>query len=867
MGVTRMKRGKSKRFFVLLSILFLLLAMAVIFSTKTGASANLPAGWFQQTSGTLANLKAMSAVDNNTAWVAGDGAQVAVLRTTDGGDNWSVNSLPPEIIQVWSISAVDADVAFLVGSPDPPSGSPYRVWKTNNGGIDWTPLDTGTSKSIHGVFAVDANTVWAVGQAGTIVETTNGGASWTTQVSPTDDSLNEVYAVNANVAWAGGYGATIKTEDGGATWKNLPSMLSLTSISALDDQTAYGAGPSSNVQKTSDGGVTWTEQTKGGYFWAIDAVSTTAAWAVGSDTPGGKIAATTDGINWFSQYSFPNTRLNAVGAVDADTAWAVGDGGVILKTVDGGGSPQAPEVASISPSSGADLETINIVGSYLGLGQGSSYVSFGAANATQYIAWADSYITCKVPALPPGPVEVKVHVLGNASNGVAFNVIEAPASGWHYQDSGTSNQLNAVEAVDADTAWVVGDKGIILKTINGGANWNAQDSGVTSQILDLSVASSDIAFAVAGNTLLKTIDGGATWKQQNIDGSLIVNVRKVTAADANNVWVAGSSTGAQGVALLKSNDGGSNWAVQNTGLRYPSSFSVNELLATDANNIWAVGGMGNMDFSQGFVIYSVNSGANWNISYYGPIFWYDVSSVGTQNIWIIGNQYFYYPYINRSVCSRTSDGGPNWSDVPLDTSRPRMIEAVDSNTLWTVENGRIRKTLDGGNNWSLQTDLVEIMNDLSVFNKDMAWAVGRYGGILHTTGGGVGAAPMVSSVTPTEGSQLSFGTSITIEGSGYMPGAGVRLEKGGIVGNDIDVNVVSDSQITCSVFLFGSEPGAYDVVVKNPDGQEAKLAGGFTVTSQCGSGSGAGVLALGLTLGLLSLAGCGSFRKRRRVKG
>ncbi len=40
--------------------------------------------------------------------------------------------------------------------------------------------------------------------------------------------------------------------------------------------------------------------------------------------------------------------------------------------------------------------------------------------------------------------------------------------GWYAQDSGVTEDLNAVAAVDAFTAWSVGDNGTILKTINGG---------------------------------------------------------------------------------------------------------------------------------------------------------------------------------------------------------------------------------------------------------------------------------------------------------------------------------------------------------------------------------------------------------------
>jgi hypothetical protein len=85
-----------------------------------------------------------------------------------------------------------------------------------------------------------------------------------------------------------------------------------------------------------------------------------------------------------------------------------------------------------------------------------------------------------------------------------------------------------------------------------------------------------------------------------------------------------------------------------------------------------------------------------------------------------------------------------------------------------------------------------------------------------------------------------------------------------VVIGSLNANVVSDTQIMGTLFLFGAEPGVYDVVVTNPDGQEGRLPGAFTITSACGAGSGTGMMMLGVSLGLLSLAGSLKLRKRKR---
>jgi hypothetical protein len=122
----------------------------------------------------------------------------------------------------------------------------------------------------------------------------------------------------------------------------------------------------------------------------------------------------------------------------------------------------------------------------------------------------------------------------------------------------------------------------------------------------------------------------------------------------------------------------------------------------------------------------------------------------------------------------------------------------------------------------------------------------------------------LTSVTPAQGSQLDLWLDLAVEGTGLQPGATLALRKGTAVIGALSVNVASETRLTATVFLFGAEPGEYDVVVNNPGGEEAVLSGGFTVSGACGQGAGASMLALGLMMGLLSLAGVGKRRRKQR---
>lgn len=146
-------------------------------------------------------------------------------------------------------------------------------------------------------------------------------------------------------------------------------------------------------------------------------------------------------------------------------------------------------------------------------------------------------------------------------------------------------------------------------------------------------------------------------------------------------------------------------------------------------------------------------------------------------------------------------------------------------------------------------------------------------GNITVTGLAAGRTPVilrlekvsVSSVAPNQAYQHTFSMPINeLAGTGFQPGARVRLEMDGKVIEAYAVNVVSPALITCTVGLFGVEPGAYDMVVTNPDGSRAKLEDGFRVISLCGAGSGTALLAAGIVLGLVSAAGGVRLRRSRR---
>jgi len=102
-----------------------------------------------------------------------------------------------------------------------------------------------------------------------------------------------------------------------------------------------------------------------------------------------------------------------------------------------------------------------------------------------------------------------------------------------------------VAFVDDKRGYAVGERGIILRTDDGGVSWKDQESGLTTNLFALSVASRDDAL-ISGDQgrVLATKDGGRTWSlQPTITTSPLF---AVAYHGGGNIWVAG-----RGGAILR----------------------------------------------------------------------------------------------------------------------------------------------------------------------------------------------------------------------------------------------------------------------------------------------------------------------------
>lgn len=89
-----------------------------------------------------------------------------VVRTTDGGETWDVQTVPMEPL---SVCFVNRDTGWIVGH----SGV---ILRTTNQGVSWDQQESPTNNDLRAVYFTSVQKGCVVGYNGTILTTTTGGA-------------------------------------------------------------------------------------------------------------------------------------------------------------------------------------------------------------------------------------------------------------------------------------------------------------------------------------------------------------------------------------------------------------------------------------------------------------------------------------------------------------------------------------------------------------------------------------------------------------------------------------------------------------------------------------------------------------------
>lgn len=527
--------------------------------------------WSAQTSPVGSSLRSVYAVDTSNAWAVG--AAGVILSTSNGGTTWTQRT-SGTTNTLNGVHFVDTSNGWAVGN----NGT---IRKTNNAGVTWTTVTSGTTNDLLAVYFTSISDGWAVGVNSVLLHW--NGVSWTTVTSPVSEDMHTVAMVNGSDVWAAGqssvfihYGlsyylsgtftsSVIDSGDVSASWDFIKWTENInagwTDIT-VDTRTGNTSTPdatwsafvggytdplgdpiispdsryiqyrvsfttidSQQTSTLSDLTIDYNNPTTQDLY-GVEMLSASSGFASG----GARTVFEYDGVAWSEQTSGAAVIMRDVDFVTSSTGWAVGDGGVIIKTTNGGSSFS-------TQTSGTAL---NLNG-----------VAFVDANN----GWA----------------------VGNTG---AIRATVNGGSTWSGQTSGTTANLQDVFFVSTTEGWAVGAAGTILHTVNGGSTWSSQTSGTTNGLNDLFFTGSTTGWTVGnGGVIRQTTNGGSTWVART--SQTTNNLYGLGFFGTNNGW----AVGAAGTIMRYA---GIDWALFTS----PVTVDLQDVSFSTATDGWGVGAGG-----------------------------------------------------------------------------------------------------------------------------------------------------------------------------------------------------------------------------------------------------------------------------------
>ena len=317
------------------------------------------AQWSSVISGTSNSLRGVFLLDSGVAYAVGDSG--TILKSTDSGGTWSALSsgTTQNLYDVYVFSDTEG-VAV---------GDGGVVRRTTDGGTTWSSVSSGVRDGLRSVSFSGANGICG-GLSQDIIYSSDSGASW--QVAQSGffgGGFFGAHMLSPTVGFVTGQNSIFQalegtTVDGGAHWSFHPFYFDGNEGNAddnffFDNMTGVSSGVlfdgTGAIARTTNGGVDWTSTLFPQGMQGIDFPQSGSGFTVGFF---GTILHSTDmGATWSAQSSGTGLDLYDVRfATDALTGLAVGEGGTILRTTNGGEEGGLELISAVSRKGGFDVE-------------------------------------------------------------------------------------------------------------------------------------------------------------------------------------------------------------------------------------------------------------------------------------------------------------------------------------------------------------------------------------------------------------------------------------------------------------------------------------------------------------------------------
>jgi len=412
-------------------------------------------------------------LDYSTGFITGYNG--LLYRTSNGGINWqNLSSSSTYGNYVMDVKFIDLNTGWLATGN---SGSSKDIFKTTNGGLNWIKQNVylKNDETLTRLCVTDADNIYCIGDAGTILKTTNMGNNWYYQTKGFFNWLNNIYFINENTGWATGailQTTVYKSTDGGTMWDSLSGFNSQpTKLLFFNSSTGICVCNGGQIWRSSDGGFKWSGMVNPANAGITDMsfINANTGWMCTGAGP--LIKTTNNGFNWQIAGNNPGCYLTVIWFFDSNTGLAAGDNcNYLYMTTNGGQNWKQNSTQMITEYRDVYFQNNNI-------------------------GWMCGY------------------------NGVIVKTTNQ-GSNWVQQSSGIQTNLHAIQFVNENTGFVCGDNSVIMKSTNGGESWTKFNIDVSWFYIFFSLKFiNENTGWVAGvdGHILKTTNGGSTFILKNIN--------------------------------------------------------------------------------------------------------------------------------------------------------------------------------------------------------------------------------------------------------------------------------------------------------------------------------------------------------------
>lgn len=301
------------------------------------------------------------------------------------------------------------------------------------------------------------------------------------------------------------------------------------------------------------------------------------------------------------------------------------------------------------------------------------------------------------------------------------------SAGWVKQRMSSFAWFQGVYFLNENKGWIVGSRGTIMATQDGGETWQKIPSGTDDTIRDVHFFDEQNGWLLcerdrfqlgsnAPSYLLKTTDGGAHWDSVELGGSgspLLVNF--FFGKDKRG-WAVG-----EGGAVFSTLESSETWRKRVA----PTVFVVMDGAFSDELNGCLVGGGGTILFTE-------DGGQLWNVSTVFSRSETKLNSVfftDSRNGWTVGSKGRIYA---------TTNGGKSWRPQNSPATADLFDVTFSSGTEgWAVgANGTLLRTQSGGKVWAnMSSGVPHKLERVFFLNRDKGWIVGFGGTVLRYRSG------------------------------------------------------------------------------------------------------------------------------------